>query len=94
NMFLRWVCRRGSCVDLGIWESFSPDHVLVPLDTHVHKMSLKLGITQRKSADLTTALEINEYFRNIFPNDPGRGDFALFGYAITHPDYEKGSFDK
>ncbi len=89
NMFLHWVCRRGSCVDLGIWKSFTPDHVIVPLDTHVHKMSLKLGITQRKSADMTTALEINEYFRNIFPHDPGRGDFALFGYAITHPDYDK-----
>ncbi len=88
NMFLRWVCRY-SCVDLGIWTSFPPSCVLIPLDTHVHKLSLKLGITQRKSADMTTAMEINNYFEKIFPGDPGRGDFALFGYAINNPDYQK-----
>jgi len=87
NMFLRWVCRQNSCVDLGIWKSIDPSCLLIPLDIHVHRLSLNLGITTRKSADFITATEINNYFKNIFPNDPGRGDFSLFGYAINNPGY-------
>lgn len=89
SMFLRWVCRQNSPVDLGIWKLIGTTELLIPLDTHVHKMSLKLGITKRKSADMATAVEINEYFRNVFPEDPGRGDFSLFGYAVSNPDYEE-----
>jgi len=29
--------------------------------------------------------EITEVFREIFPGDPCKGDFSLFGYGITHP---------
>ena len=35
NMFLRWMIRRDSEVDLGIWESFDRRDLIVPLDTHV-----------------------------------------------------------
>jgi hypothetical protein len=43
-----------------------------------------LGITSRKSTDLSTALEITSFLKEIFPTDPCKGDFALFGYGITH----------
>lgn len=87
SMFLRWIARTDSPVDLGIWKSVDRSKILIPLDTHVHNISLKLGITRRKCADMTTAKEINDYFLDIFPDDPSRGDFALFGYAINNPDY-------
>lgn len=28
------------------------------------------------------AMEVTEAMRQIFPDDPARGDFALFGYGI------------
>lgn len=83
-MFLRWMVRTGSPVDMGIWHKVSPNSLIMPLDTHVHRMALELGLTSRKQADMKTAVEITNAMREIFPNDPARGDFALFGYGIEH----------
>ena len=83
SMFLRWMIRRDGKVDLGIWNGFSPCDLLIPLDTHVHQVALELGITSRRCADMKTAIEITEYMKNVFPEDPCLGDFALFGYGIS-----------
>ncbi|MBN2565203.1 MAG: DUF2400 family protein, partial [Candidatus Eisenbacteria bacterium] len=42
----------------------------------------RLGLTERKQADLRTALEITEGFRRIRPDDPVRYDFALTRLGI------------
>ena len=39
NMFLRWMIRRDSAVDLGIWKSFDRKELIVPLDTHVCRVA-------------------------------------------------------
>ena len=39
NMFLRWMIRRDSEVDLGVWESFDRKDLIVPLDTHVCRVA-------------------------------------------------------
>lgn len=83
-MFLRWMIRRNSPVDMGIWERCQPEKLIIPLDTHVHQQALKMGITKRKSADMRTAKEITDYFNDIFPGDPAKGDFALFGYGVNN----------
>ena len=83
NMFLRWMIRQGSPVDIGCWTELSPSTLVIPLDTHVHRMALQLGITRRKSADFRTAVEITDYFLTLFPDDPCKGDFALFGYGVN-----------
>lgn len=83
-MFLRWMIRRNSPVDMGIWERCQPEKLIIPLDTHVHRQALNLGITKRKSADMRTAQEITDYFSDIFPGDPAKGDFALFGYGVNN----------
>lgn len=83
-MFLRWMIRRDSPVDMGIWERCQPEKLIIPLDTHVHQQALKMGITKRKSADMRTAKEITGYFNDIFPGDPAKGDFALFGYGVNN----------
>lgn len=31
---------------------------------------------------MKAAMEVTEAMRQIFPDDPARGDFALFGYGI------------
>lgn len=82
--FLRWMVRRDGIVDLGIWHQLSPQDLIIPLDTHVFQTARELGITSRRSADMKTAVEITNFFRAIFPDDPTLGDFALFGLGIEH----------
>lgn len=83
NMFRRWMVRRDGIVDLGLWKDSDPAGLLIPLDVHVHNSALELGLTQRKSADLKTVLEITGAFEEMFPGDPCRGDFALFGHGVS-----------
>lgn len=82
-LFLRWMCRKGSPVDFGLWDVCDPRNLIIPLDTHVHKQALRLGLVKRWTLDLTTAIEITERFAEIFPDDPAKGDFALFGYGVN-----------
>lgn len=83
NMMLRWLVRDDGIVDFGIWKSLDKRKLLIPLDTHVHQQGRALGITQRNSADVTTAREITNYMKSIFPEDPTLGDFALFGLGVN-----------
>ncbi len=90
NMFLRWMVRKNSPVDLGLWSSwFSQKNLLMPLDTHVMQQSTKLGlISPSKSgkvlnANLKTAISLTEKLKEVFPDDPVKADFALFGYGIS-----------
>jgi uncharacterized protein (TIGR02757 family) len=83
-MFLRWMCRKGSPVDFGLWDVCDPRNLIIPLDTHVHKRALRLGLVKRRTPDLQTAIEITDRFAEIFPDDPTKGDFALFGYGVNN----------
>lgn len=86
-MFLRWMVRTDGIVDFGIWRSVAtPADLLIPLDTHVHQISLKLGLTRQKTATYRTAVEITDALRQVFPGDPCLGDFALFGYDMDRSD--------
>lgn len=84
NMMRRWMVRNDGRVDLGIWKDSSPADLLIPLDVHVYETAAALGLTSRKQKDIRTVREITEAFDDIFPGDPCKGDFALFGYGITH----------
>lgn len=86
NMFLRWMVRRGSDVDFGIWKSMSPAELVIPLDTHVCRMAFRLGLTDKLSFSLSNAKRITDALEKVFPGDPCLGDFALFGYGVSHPD--------
>jgi len=81
NLFLRWMVR-SDAVDPGGWNGISPDKLIVPLDTHMHKIGLLLGFTRRKNVDMRTALEITSGFRAIEPADPVKFDFALTRLGI------------
>lgn len=82
-LFLRWMCRKGSPVDFGLWTVCEPRNLIMPLDTHVHKQAIRLGLTTHRTPDLRTAIEITDRFAEIFPDDPTKGDFALFGYGVN-----------
>lgn len=82
-LFLRWMCRKGSPVDFGLWDVCDPRNLIIPLDTHVHKQAIRLGLTKRWTPDLRTAIEITDRFAEVFPDDPAKGDFSLFGYGVN-----------
>lgn len=81
NLFLRWMVRADE-VDPGGWQAVSAAKLIVPLDTHMHRIALTLGATQRNAADMRTAREITDAFRRISPDDPVRYDFALTRLGI------------
>jgi uncharacterized protein (TIGR02757 family) len=81
NLFLRWMVRRDA-VDPGGWDEVPPSKLVIPLDTHMHRIALGLGLTERKSADRKAALEITEGFGMLAPSDPVRYDFALTRFGI------------
>ena len=81
NLFLRWMVRQDD-VDPGGWDDISPSNLVVPLDTHLHRICLALGLTNRRQADMKTAMEITDAFRKIAPHDPVRYDFALTRLGI------------
>lgn len=84
NMMRRWMVRRDGKVDLGLWTSIDPASLVVPLDVHVYDQAKALGLTKRRSKDIVTARQITDCFREIWPEDPLLGDFALFGYGVTN----------
>jgi len=82
NLFLRWMVRCDD-VDPGGWhEAVDPAKLIIPIDTHMHKISLALGLTSRKAADLKTAVEVTESLARLNPQDPVRYDFSLTRFGI------------
>jgi uncharacterized protein (TIGR02757 family) len=81
NLFLRWMVREDN-VDPGGWNRVSPAKLCIPLDTHMHRICLLLGLTGRKNVDIKTTLEITKAFHTIAPDDPVRYDFALTRLGI------------
>lgn len=83
SMVKRWLVRDDGKVDLGVWKKSDKKDLILPLDVHVYTQATALGLTARKQKDLLTAVEITEAFKEIWPEDPCKGDFALFGYGVN-----------
>ena len=82
-MFLRWMVRDGSPVDLGLWSDIMDRRTLImPLDTHVVQESLRMGLLKSRTASMGTARRVTDAMLEIFPDDPLKGDFALFGLGV------------
>jgi hypothetical protein len=84
SMMRRWLVRDDGKVDLGVWKKSEKSALILPLDVHVYEQATALGLTCRRQKDLATAVEITEAFKEIWPEDPCKGDFALFGYGVTN----------
>ena len=83
-MFLRWMVRDHSPVDLGLWSGFvDKRHLLVPMDTHVFSMAQQLGLISQKSPTWNAVRQLTEVLSTVFPDDPLKGDFALFGAGVN-----------
>lgn len=81
NLYLRWMVRQDR-VDPGGWSKVPLSKLIIPLDTHMHKICLLLNLTRRKQANMRTAMEITHAFRKMSPEDPVRYDFALTRLGI------------
>ncbi len=81
HLYLRWMVRRDD-VDPGGWDAVPAAKLIVPMDTHMHRIARTLGATTRKTADLRAALETTAAFRRVCPDDPVRYDFALTRLGI------------
>ena len=82
-MFLRWMVRDNSPVDLGLWNDIIDKRTLIiPMDTHVVQEAMRLGLLKSKSTSMSNAMKLSNRLRDIFPEDPLKGDFALFGLGV------------
>lgn len=91
HLFLRWMVRRDD-FDLGLWTggAFSPARLLLPMDVHVHRISRRIGLTRRPTADLAAAREATGWLRRLNPEDPVAYDWSLsrlgiLGLPVTLP---------
>lgn len=82
-MFLRWMVRDNSPVDLGLWDFIDKRTLIMPMDTHVLQEACAMGLLNAKSTSMSSALRLTARMRDIFPDDPLKGDFALFGYGVN-----------
>jgi adenine-specific DNA glycosylase len=76
------MVRRPDGADLGLWRRVDPARLVVPLDTHVHRIAYWLGLTGRRNPSWRTAVEVTDALREIDPRDPVRFDFALAHLGI------------
>ena len=81
NLFLRWMVRRTE-PDLGLWHFVDPAKLVIPLDTHVHRIARFLGLTRKKTANWKTARAVTDRLAAFDPADPVRYDFALCRLGI------------
>ena len=84
SMMRRWMVRDDGKVDLGLWKNSDKKDLILPLDVHVYAQATALNLTSRRQKDIITATEITDAFREIWPDDPCKGDFALFGYGVNN----------
>ena len=81
-LYLRWMVRDRD-IDFGIWKEMGAHRLVIPLDTHIARISRCLGLTARKSRDWKMAVEITESLKKFSPSDPLKYDFALCHHGIS-----------
>ncbi len=81
NLYLRWMVRR-TPPDLGLWVFVDPAKLVMPLDTHVHRIATFLGLSDRKSGDWKAARALTDRLARFDDADPVRYDFALCRLGI------------
>ena len=76
-MFLRWMARCDN-LDMGLWKNVDKKDLILPLDTHTFKVSQKLGLLERKTYDLKSAVLVTDKLKEFDREDPVKYDFAIY----------------
>jgi len=79
NRFLMCMIRNNSNVDIGIWDNFKKNDLIVPCDTKMVTISKNLGIINKVDENIYTAIAITNFAKKIFSNDPSKMYYALYG---------------
>jgi len=83
NLYLRWMVRPDDGVDCGVWTEVRPRQLVIPLDTHIARISGYIGLTELKNPGWTMAVDITRQLRRLDGEDPLRYDFALCHLGIA-----------
>jgi uncharacterized protein (TIGR02757 family) len=83
NLYLRWMVRPQDGIDCGVWTSVAPRQLVIPLDTHIARISSYIGLTEMRSPGWPMALDITKSLRRLNAEDPLRYDFALCHLGIA-----------
>ncbi len=83
NLFLRWMVRPEDGIDCGVWKRVAPKDLVIPLDTHIARISSYIGLTDLKSPGWPMAVQITNNLKKIHFEDPLRYDFALCHMGIA-----------
>jgi uncharacterized protein (TIGR02757 family) len=83
NLYLRWMVRPDDGIDCGVWTGAAPRQLVIPLDTHIARISSYIGLTAMRSPGWSMALDITRSLRRLDAADPLRYDFALCHLGIA-----------
>jgi uncharacterized protein (TIGR02757 family) len=75
-LWVKWMSRPDDGVDLGQW-NVPTSALVIPVDTHIHKLSVNLGLTDRNDTSWKTAQEITASLAKFDRDDPTKYDFSL-----------------
>lgn len=94
NLYLRWMVRPDDGIDCGVWTRVAPRQLIIPLDTHIARISTYIGLTAMRSPGWPMALDITRSLRRLHADDPVRYDFALCHLGIAGDCPRKRNLDK
>lgn len=81
NLFLRWMVRKDE-LDFGLWKEIPTSKLIIPVDTHIARISRLLKLTKRKNTDWKMAEEITLKLTRFDSEDPIKYDFAICHIGI------------
>ncbi len=81
-LYFRWMVRPADGVDLGLW-SLPASALVIPVDTHIHRIAQNLRLTDRQTASWRTAEEITNALKRFDASDPVKFDFALCHLGVS-----------
>ncbi|MFA7362218.1 MAG: TIGR02757 family protein [Candidatus Kapaibacterium sp.] len=85
-LFLRWMVRMDN-IDTGFWgREVHTSKLIMPVDTHVYRVSRKYKLAERKSCDMKFAVELTNTLKLYDPIDPVKYDFALCHLGVDKRD--------
>jgi uncharacterized protein (TIGR02757 family) len=83
NLYLRWMVRPEDGIDCGVWTRVLPRQLVIPLDTHIARISGYIGLTHMQTPGWRMAVDITRNLRKLHSDDPLRYDFALCHLGIA-----------
>ncbi|MFH1279096.1 MAG: DUF2400 family protein [Candidatus Eisenbacteria bacterium] len=92
--FFRWMIRPDDGIDLGVWKKARPRDLVVPLDTHLHRVGRRLGMVVARGTSWEAAERFTAELRTYDPEDPVRFDFPLCRLGILDRCPETGFRDR